>query len=107
MAGVRPPAESAHRQARRPRRLVGVFAAPGPGGILARRLLPAALLAPPLFGALRRLGEDAGLFGAQLGLVLTTLATMVFLAPVVGLTARSLERAEHDRHDAEVSLRAF
>jgi PAS domain S-box-containing protein len=86
--------------------LVRAFARPGPGGVLARRLLPAALLAPPAFAALRRAGEAAGLFGPQLGLALTTLATMLFLVLVVGRTVRSLEQAAGARRAAEESLRS-
>jgi PAS domain S-box-containing protein len=87
------------------RSLVRAFAGSGPGGVLARRLLPAALLAPPLFAALALLGEAAGLLGARLGLALMTLATMLFLVLVVGRTVRSLEQAGHARGEAETSLR--
>jgi PAS domain S-box-containing protein len=87
------------------RSLVRAFAGSGPGGVLARRLLPAAMLAPPLFAALALLGEAAGLLGARLGLALMTLATMLFLVLVVGRTVRSLEQAEHARGEAETSLR--
>jgi PAS domain S-box-containing protein len=85
--------------------LIRAFAGSGPGAVLARRLLPAALLAPPLFAALALLGEAAGLFGARLGLALMTLATMLFLVLATGLTVRSLEQAEEARGEAETSLR--
>jgi PAS domain S-box-containing protein len=87
-------------------RLAGAFAGSGPAGVLARRLLPAALLGPPVFEGLRRLGEGAGLFGEQLGHALTILATMLFLVLVIGLTVRSQKQAEHARSAAEASLRS-
>ena len=41
-----------------------------PGGVMARRLLPAAVILPAALGWLRMVGQGAGLLGLELGLAL-------------------------------------
>jgi PAS domain S-box-containing protein len=60
------------------------------GGRLARRLLPAALGAPPFLGALRLAGQRAGYYDTSVGLALMVMAMMVLFGLLIVLVARSL-----------------
>jgi PAS domain S-box-containing protein len=77
----------------------------GPGSVLARRLLPAALLVLPLLGWLRMEGARLGLFGHELGIALHVVAATAFVSGVVWHTAGVLDRMDGARLAAEQSLR--
>ena len=64
---------------------------------LARRLLPASLIAPVVLAWLRLRGEDLGLYGTRYGESLMVLGTFMFLAVVIWLTVRSIRRTEESR----------
>src|SRR5207244_1571606 len=66
--------------ARPERGFVSVMASTHAGGVLARRLLPAAVLIPTLLGWLRLVGQRAGLFAAELGLASAVVANSVLCA---------------------------
>jgi PAS domain S-box-containing protein len=70
-----------------------LLAGDGAGSTLARRLLPATLALPALLGWLRLSGEKAGLYGAELGSALSTLALIAVLAVTVLWVAASLQDA--------------
>ena len=75
------------------------------GGRLARRLLPAAIVIPVLIGWLRLKGQDARLFDTEFGLsLLVSLYLFVFVA-LIWTTARSVDRADAVREQADVALR--
>jgi PAS domain S-box-containing protein len=67
------------------------------GGYLARRLLPAALVFPICFGFLRMLGQQAGLYGAEFGLAMFTIANVVFFSIVIIWVASKLARIDSQR----------
>ena len=69
--------------ARPERGLMATVTSDSVGGIVARRLLPAAVLVPLLMGWLRLAGERAGFYGLEFGLVLFALANVVVLTSVV------------------------
>ena len=73
------------------------FIASGPAGLLARRLLPALVLAPIGVGALELLGQRGRLFEPAVGTALTTVAMLAALTAVVVVTARDLDRLDHAR----------
>ena len=75
----------------------------GPGGALARWLLPAALLTPLLVGVLRWQGQVAGLWEDQAGVMFLLLSCMGAMAVVILLYARSLDRADAERRTAEAA----
>jgi diguanylate cyclase (GGDEF)-like protein/PAS domain S-box-containing protein len=64
----------------------------GPGGALARRLLPLAITLPPLFGLLVRRGRTSGLYGSQVALLLLILLTVTALSTLAWVLARELDR---------------
>ncbi len=78
----------------------------GPGGLLVRRLLPAAILVPTLVGALRLAGERAGFYTLEFGVALFAMSNVVVLSTLVWRVAGSVRRADAERHEAERSLRA-
>jgi signal transduction histidine kinase/CheY-like chemotaxis protein/HPt (histidine-containing phosphotransfer) domain-containing protein len=90
--------------ARPDRGLVSVMASAHAGGVLARRLLPAAILIPILLGWLRLLGQRAGLFGAELGLAMAVVANIVVFAALIAITSGSLDRADRRRKVGERRL---
>jgi len=90
--------------ARPDRGLVSVVTSDHAGGVLARRLLPAAILIPGVLGWFRLLGQRMDLFSAELGLAIVTVASIVVFAALVGITSRSLDRAERRRKIGERRL---
>ncbi|HVA47404.1 MAG TPA: ATP-binding protein [Pirellulales bacterium] len=64
-----------------------------PGAIIARRLMPAAVAVPLVFGWLRLRGEAAKLYDTQFGAALLVVATIVVLLSVVVWAAKSVDRA--------------
>jgi signal transduction histidine kinase/CheY-like chemotaxis protein len=90
--------------ARPDRGLVSVIASDHAGGVLARRLLPAAILILALLGGLGLLGQRKGLFSAELGLALVTVANILVFATLIGVTSHSLDRADRRRKTGERRL---
>jgi signal transduction histidine kinase len=72
------------------------------GGLLARRLIPLAILLPILLGALRFLSENVGLHGFQFGAAHTAITSMVLFFAATWWTARLLYRADEERKTAEL-----
>jgi PAS domain S-box-containing protein len=75
-----------------------------PGGILMRRLLPAALLIPPLFRWLRFEGEQIGLYGDQFGAIFFSALIVVIFSLFIWRSAVAVNREEEERKEAEASL---
>jgi signal transduction histidine kinase/CheY-like chemotaxis protein len=90
--------------ARPDRGLMATLTGPGAGGVMARRLLPAALAIPALLGWLRLGGERAGLYDTVSGLSLLVVSVTVALAGLVWWSAASLNRTDERRRRAEAEL---
>jgi PAS domain S-box-containing protein len=86
---------------------VVLVAQDGLGGMVARRLLPAAVGVPLLLGWVRWEGERAGLYDAAFGIALYTTAMIVVLAALVWHSARFLERVDQERRRAEEELSRY
>ena len=84
---------------------LAILAAPGVGGRLARWLLPLTVVMPPVIGWLRLLADRAQLFPNEVGAALVGLATMTIFTAALWAAARSLERLDRTRTDAEAGLR--
>jgi signal transduction histidine kinase/CheY-like chemotaxis protein len=92
--------------ARPDRGLVAQLRAPDAAGFLARRLLPAAVLVPPVVGWFRWQGEVAGLYGTEVGLALFATANVAIFSFVIWMTAAAVGRAEALRLAAEAKVHA-
>jgi PAS domain S-box-containing protein len=93
----------ASRPDRQPTRMV---LAPGPAGLLARRLLPALVLAPLGVGGLIVLAVRERLVEPALGTTLSTVAMLAALIVVIATTGRGLERLDQDRRAVQEELLA-
>ncbi len=71
------------------------------GGLVFRRLLPAAVALPILLGWARLQGENLGLYDTRFGVALHTLLWMAFLIGLILWSAASLNRLETERDRAE------
>jgi PAS domain S-box-containing protein len=87
------------------RGLVAAMTSSGPGGILARRLLPAAIFVPAFLGWLRWQGQLHGLYGSGYGLALFASSNIVVLTILIRMTAGILDRLDAKRSGAEDRLR--
>ena len=92
--------------ARPDRGVVAVFASDDAGGVLARRMVPAAILVPAALGWLGLWGQRLGFFDADLGLAIAVVFTIFAFAAFVGITARSLNRTDLIRRTTERHLAA-
>jgi len=81
--------------------LVRVLAEDSPGGVLARRAVPAILSVPVLVGLLRVVGERAALYDSAFGSAVRTLLEVLLLLALVWWTASAVDR--HARQRAEVA----
>jgi diguanylate cyclase (GGDEF)-like protein/PAS domain S-box-containing protein len=77
----------------------------GPGGALARWLLPAAIIIPPVLGLLSRVGQTLGLYGTQVGLMLMVLLMVGAVATLAWVLARELDRKDAVRRIALAELK--
>jgi methyl-accepting chemotaxis protein len=74
--------------ARPDRGLMHVLTSHTAGGVMARRLLPAAVLVPVIMGWLRLEGERTGLYGFEFGLALFALSNIIIFTVLAGWIAR-------------------
>jgi signal transduction histidine kinase len=75
------------------------------GSLLARRLLPPALIIPFIIGWLRLKAQQAGWFGTEAGLSLFALSNVIVFGSLVWFTANLLHRTDSKRKQAESALR--
>jgi PAS domain S-box-containing protein len=71
------------------------------GGLMARRVLPLAILLPMVMGWLRLQGQRAGLYDTETGLALFASSNIVVFAIVIWLAARTLNRVDADRRGSD------
>ncbi|HXE89875.1 MAG TPA: response regulator [Terriglobales bacterium] len=81
------------------------FAGDTTGGMMARRLFPAALLTPTVLDWLRLQGEAHSLYGMHFGVALFTTASAMVFAALAWLNAVALDRLDRQRRQAEEGLR--
>lgn len=75
------------------------------GGMMARRLLPFAILAPVIFGWLEIQGENLRLYDVNFQRALFALSSMLTVAALVYINARFLRKVDVERWHAEEQLR--
>ena len=88
------------------RGFVSVIVSDHAGGVLARRMLPVAILVPAGLGWLTLSGQRAALFNEALGLAIAAAVTIFAFAAFIATTARSLSRADRVRKASERHLAA-
>jgi signal transduction histidine kinase/CheY-like chemotaxis protein len=71
------------------------------GGLLARRLLPAAIFIPAGLGWLRHVAVRAEFLGMAVSLAIVVVMTILLFTALIWITARSLNRAERKRKEGE------
>lgn len=71
----------------------------GAAGVLTRRLLPAAILAPIVLGVIRMLGESAGIYESEFGISLFAVATILIFVGLVLWSGRILRNTDKERVD--------
>jgi len=74
------------------------------GGFTARRLLPAAILIPIVIGRLQFWGHETRWYDIGIGLISTTMASMLILALLIGWNALLLQRLDRQRIEATEAL---
>jgi len=90
----------------RPRRgLMGLVSSSSPGGVLARRLLPAAVVLPAVLALILQAGEQAGLYGTGSGRAMLVAASSVLFIALIWWTAATVVRADTRRRAAEDATR--
>lgn len=90
--------------ARPTRGLCALLASPGAGGMLARRLMPAAVAIPWVLGWLRLAGEEAGYYEAGFGVSLMVVSITVLFFLLVWISGVQLNRLDTARGEAEAAL---
>jgi PAS domain S-box-containing protein len=75
------------------------------GAVVARRLLPAAILVPSVVGGLLLWGQRSGLYGAEFGAALVATLNVLLLIAGVGWTAGFMHRSDIARRKMEQALR--
>jgi len=89
----------------RARGLIALLASGSPAGMLARRLLPAALGVPVLLALLDAWGAYAGLYSAELGRAMLVAANSAVFVAVIWQTASEIARSDERRRAAEEAVR--
>lgn len=92
--------------ARLDRSMFAVLASPDGGGVMARRLLPAALLIPLVLGFIRLIGQRAEWYDTEFGAALMVVVTIVLLVSAILITAASLNRSDAERRQTLDALRS-
>ncbi len=90
--------------ARPDRGIMTVFSSAGPGGMMARRLLPAAIAIPAAVGWGVWLGEQSRLAEPVTALSVLVVANIVLFAALIWANAASLDKAERRRKRTEQRL---
>jgi PAS domain S-box-containing protein len=85
--------------------MMAIVLSDGAGGMMSRRLLPAALGLPLVLGWLRLVGEGAGLWGSGQGWAALALATLTLFVVIVWRSARALHQTDVERQRAQRALR--
>ncbi|HEY6403629.1 MAG TPA: ATP-binding protein, partial [Blastocatellia bacterium] len=89
----------------RPRNgLISLLVSETPGGYIARRLLPAAIVIPVIFGSAALLGARAGYFEGSFGVLLVTMASVPCFLGLIWRSATRLRDRDVERAIAEAEL---
>jgi PAS domain S-box-containing protein len=76
----------------------------GAGGSMARRMLPAVIVIPPIVGWIYWLGQQRGALDRVMGLSLFVVTNIVIFTALIWLNAAALDRTDRKRRGAERRL---
>ena len=85
--------------------MMSVLTSRNSGGVMARRVLPAAVVIPFVIGWLRLWGQQSGYYGTEVGLAIFTTANILLFSAVVWGAAALLNRIDARRQHATDALR--
>ncbi len=85
--------------------LMKIFGSDNLGGLMARRLMPAAIVIPFVLGWLFLTGQRMGLYDSTFRLVLFAMSNVIVFAILIWWNAGLLHRADIMRKQAEIQLR--
>jgi signal transduction histidine kinase/CheY-like chemotaxis protein len=88
------------------RGLVGLLSSGSPGGLMARRLVPAALFVPAILGWVRLAAQREGLIGTEAGVSLFAICNIVIFGGLIWMSAALLDRTDTERSRAEGRVHA-
>ena len=91
--------------ARADRGLMMTFTSQGAGGIMVRRLLPAAIVLPLVLGWLRLWGQRAGLYSNEFGAAFFAVSIIFVFVALIWWNAHFLMRLDTERQRAEGELK--
>jgi signal transduction histidine kinase/ActR/RegA family two-component response regulator len=81
--------------------LMELLTAEGSGGVMARSLVPAVLLIPPVLGWLRLRGQREGWYGDEGGVALFAVVNITTFGAIVWVNAALLHRSDGERKKAD------
>jgi len=81
--------------------LVALLLSDSAGGVIARRLVPAAIVAPIVLGWLALEGQRAGWFDAEAGVSIFALSNIMVFGALIWANAESLHRTDMERQIAQ------
>ncbi|HKI18003.1 MAG TPA: histidine kinase dimerization/phospho-acceptor domain-containing protein, partial [Isosphaeraceae bacterium] len=84
--------------------VMGVITSTGAGGVMARRLLPAVIVIPPVVGYIYWLGQQKGFLDQVIGLSLVVVTNIVIFTALVWWNAAALDRMDRKRTQAEEAV---
>jgi two-component system NtrC family sensor kinase len=87
------------------RGLIAVIASDRAGGIMARRLLPQAIIIPPLVGYFILTGERLQAYTPEVGISLLSVLNVIIFTVLIWQNAKNLCTADRKRYRAELGLR--
>ena len=87
------------------RGLIAVIASERAGGIMARRLLPQAIIIPPLVGYFILSGERLQAYTSEVGISLLSVLNVIIFTVLIWQNAKTLCTADRKRYRAERGLR--
>lgn len=84
--------------------LMKIFSSDNIAGVMARRLMPAAIVFPFILGWLLLTGQRTGLYDSTFRLVLFTISTVIVFAGLIWWNASLLQQADFVRQQTQVQL---